>query len=401
MDITKIGTSLGTFEVDAIKVPEHKLKKIEDRDELVLNDPGNWEALVYAANRVLDRPNEEGNIDLSPIFENDDSLNTYIEKAEWSWAKLRIYGEYLYERSHRRINYYEMPNNYFDIVQIHERFHALHHRTKDRKGKIWERFSNVPSFYKELLAQIFTYKYIENYQPKLMDDFLELNKKQSFIYQTWRGFKDISWQDTINLYWEIRNRINNNKPLGILKQIEEVIMAKHPLHEKIGTKIIECSKSQSNIQIYADHCFDTKAQNPLYPVNQKSRATCYCNVDILIIKNNEIKVIIEIEESDIKPTHICGKFYTSALSKYYIHPVNTKDQPIPMSEDVVFIQVIDISNLEEKSQKQEQLTRIKNSIQGNLPLRNSKISNYHLIMFNGQCDQNAMDRLILEVKGSI
>jgi hypothetical protein len=65
---------------------------------------------------------------------------------------------------------------------------------------------------------------------------------------------------------------------------------------------------------------------------------------MLVLKEGKIKMIVEIEESNVKPTQVCGKFLTSALSKYYIHETQN-NQPIEMDEKVTFIQILDTSRL--------------------------------------------------------
>jgi hypothetical protein len=78
----------------------------------------------------------------------------------------------------------------------------------------------------------------------------------------------------------------------------------------------------------------------------------------LICKGDKIKVVIEIEESDKKPTHICGKFLTTALSKYYIRKEETKE----MSDSILFIQIVDTSRLPDKSKKPGQWEKLESSI---------------------------------------
>ena len=159
---------------------------------------------------------------------------------------------------------------------------------------------------------------------------------------------------------------------------------KHLLHQEIG-KIINRNKNYFvDCQIIYDPACDsssskTKQNIPLFSSRFKSNMTEYCNVDILIIKDNRVKIIIEIDESNLKPTHICGKFLTSALSLYYIHP-NDKNEPVEMADSVSFIQVLDISNLDEEfSSKTIQWQNIEESIQKIVPLNKSKITNYKLI----------------------
>jgi hypothetical protein len=117
---------------------------------------------------------------------------------------------------------------------------------------------------------------------------------------------------------------------------------------------------------------------PLFYDREKSRETEYCNVDLLVLKENKIKAIIEIEESNVKPTQTCGKFLTSALARYYIHE-NKENEPVEMNNYVAFIQIVDTSKLKKNSAKPKQWKALERSIQGILPLRNSRITSYMLI----------------------
>jgi len=121
---------------------------------------------------------------------------------------------------------------------------------------------------------------------------------------------------------------------------------------------------------------------PLFYTVEKSRATEYCNVDLLILKNNKIRIVVEIEESNVKPTQICGKFLTSALTNYYIH--NSKNnEPIEMGDSVIFIQIVDTSKLvRDKTSKFKQWKALEESINKIIPLKNSKITLYKLLNTN-------------------
>jgi hypothetical protein len=46
----------------------------------------------------------------------------------------------------------------------------------------------------------------------------------------------------------------------------------------------------------------------------------------------------------VKPTQICGKLLTSALSRFYIHESHG-ERPVEMAENVLFIQIVDMSRL--------------------------------------------------------
>ncbi|MCX7861630.1 MAG: hypothetical protein N2449_01385, partial [Bacteroidales bacterium] len=93
------------------------------------------------------------------------------------------------------------------------------------------------------------------------------------------------------------------------------------LHQSIGNSLINQINqwNNNNLTIILDKaCGGTQnVQLFLYP--NKTFGNKVCQVDILILENDEIQVIIEIEESEITPVKILGKFFASAIAKYYIH----------------------------------------------------------------------------------
>ncbi|RJS72879.1 hypothetical protein CW714_04015 [Methanophagales archaeon] len=148
----------------------------------------------------------------------------------------------------------------------------------------------------------------------------------------------------------------------------------HPLHKIVG----ECINSNvfPNCKIIKDPACGGQQNVPLFCSRDRSNETEYCNVDLLIIKDNKIRVIIEIEETEVKPTQICGKFLTSALSSYYIHD-SENNTPIGMSGSVLFIQILDTSQLKEKTSKIKQWGNLEKSIKNLLPI--GKIRKYKLL----------------------
>lgn len=136
--------------------------------------------------------------------------------------------------------------------------------------------------------------------------------------------------------------------------------AKHPLHFKIGKKL---EKEFSENVILDSACANERRQHiPLFLDKDKSLEAKICNVDILVLKDEKIKIVIEIEESNIKPTQICGKFLTAVLAKYYIH--RKKDYAhIQYSEPVLFMQILNNSKLKKgKTKKVEQGKKIEQEI---------------------------------------
>lgn len=130
-----------------------------------------------------------------------------------------------------------------------------------------------------------------------------------------------------------------------------------------------------------------KSKYTSFSFNNKSNSTEICNVDAIIIRNNKIKIVIEIEESNVKPTQILGKMMATALSKYYIHN-NDFNEPIEMDNEMCFIQILDTSKLKkELSSKPNQWINIRDTILNILPIKNSKLRYYELF-FGDQKDIN-------------
>jgi len=176
----------------------------------------------------------------------------------------------------------------------------------------------------------------------------------------------------------------------------------HPLHKTVG----ECIDSHKfpNCKIIKDPACGGQQNIPLFCRKKKSNETEYCNLDLLILKDNKIRVIIEIEEADITPIQICGKFLTSALSSYFIHE-SENNIPIRMGDSVSFIQILNRSRLKVASAKAEQGENLEKSIRKILPIQGSKIRKYRLLYgnasdFRGR-DGNKCTELITYIKEAL
>lgn len=154
---------------------------------------------------------------------------------------------------------------------------------------------------------------------------------------------------------------------------------KHPLHRIVG----QCISSYRfpGCKIIKDPACGGQQNIPLFCSNDKSNKTEYCNVDLLILEDSKIRAIIEIEETDITPTQICGKFLTSALSSYFIHE-SENNNPIRMSDSVSFIQILNMSRLNEGTAKPDQWKNLEKSIRKILPIEGSRIRKYKLLYGN-------------------
>ena len=153
----------------------------------------------------------------------------------------------------------------------------------------------------------------------------------------------------------------------------------HPLHFAVGDLFED--NLTPNCRLIRDEACGGDQQIPLFSSKEKSWVTELCNVDLLVIKDGKINIIVEIEESNRIPTQICGKFITSALARYYIHE-SENNVPIGMHDSVKFIQVLDTSNLTERTSKFKQWENLEKSIMNILPIRSSNIKEYRLFYGN-------------------
>lgn len=153
----------------------------------------------------------------------------------------------------------------------------------------------------------------------------------------------------------------------------------HPLHLVIGQFLSTLNLSQETEFLLAPECGGSH-NLPLFSSSQKGNDTEFCNVDALIIQNNSVSVILEIEESGLIPTKICGKFFASALSTHFIHDIRN-NQATNMASRVCIIQIIDISKLSDDTSKPRQCSNIELSIQKILPVNN--VCEYKILSFQG------------------
>jgi hypothetical protein len=149
----------------------------------------------------------------------------------------------------------------------------------------------------------------------------------------------------------------------------------HSKHKEIAATFK--SALPSTCTLIADEACGGNQRITLFSDSIKSRKTEYCNVDLLVLQNNKIKILAEIEESNVKPTQICGKFLASALSKFFIHQ-SLNDEWTGMSSNVAFIQILDNSKLKENTSKIKQWKALEKSINDILPIKGSSIAIYKL-----------------------
>ena len=172
----------------------------------------------------------------------------------------------------------------------------------------------------------------------------------------------------------------------------------HPLHQRIGELLGRASLG--DCELVLDPACGGDQNIPLFVREPKSNATAYCNVDALFHCDERVRGIVEIEEANIKPTQICGKFLTSALASFYQHE-RRGNRPLPV-RDAFFVQIVDSSKLKkDKTSKLKQFGNVQKSICKLLPLGHSTILTYELIAVAGASDTEGVEKVIRRIEKAI
>jgi hypothetical protein len=166
------------------------------------------------------------------------------------------------------------------------------------------------------------------------------------------------------------------------KLVLEVTMTMHhPFHFKVAEELQKRLAGRG--ELIRDSACGGSRHLPLFIGSTRQRDTHMCDVDLIIVSEDKVKVIIEIEESGFLPTKICGKFLQSALATHFIH----NSQPgsaILYDKRVLFIQVLDGSKcLKQDTRKDSQGKLIEQKICSILPLKGSDITDYCLFFVGG------------------
>ena len=90
-------------------------------------------------------------------------------------------------------------------------------------------------------------------------------------------------------------------------------MPKHPFHKIIGDIFSDKNFPNERTTVLKDAACGGDHTLPLFCSDVRSYATRYACVDLMVIKEGKIKVIMEIEESNVKPVHLFGKYLASAI----------------------------------------------------------------------------------------
>lgn len=145
----------------------------------------------------------------------------------------------------------------------------------------------------------------------------------------------------------------------------------HLLHTLIAKIILETDLPDCEVILGNDCGGDQYIQ--LFCNDRGTRASRFCSIDAMIVQKGNAKVLVEIEESDIRPVALCGKVFVAAHSSHFIH----KGKAFPIAPSASFVQVIDTKNLSERSSKLDQCRYLRGAICNTLS-KNGTIRDYEI-----------------------
>jgi hypothetical protein len=173
----------------------------------------------------------------------------------------------------------------------------------------------------------------------------------------------------------------------------------HPLHFAVAEELQKRLAGRG--ELIRDSACGGAQHLPLFVGPTKGRGTRTCDVDLLIVSENQVRVIVEIEESGFLPTKICGKFLQSAIATHFIHD-SRMGSALPYGNRVLFVQVLDGSKiLKQGTRKDSQCELIERQIRSMLPLKGSSITDYRLFFVRGVDDCAGLESVGAAVSDAI
>src|ERR1700733_3166050 len=167
----------------------------------------------------------------------------------------------------------------------------------------------------------------------------------------------------------------------------------HPLHRLIA-QILVGTEMVGGQPLLGKDCGGNQ-HIQLFCGGQAARATRFCSVDAIVLKEGKVKIVIEIEERDIRPTALCGKVVVSCLASHFIH----QGTSFPLAEDDMFLQVMDTSKLSSNASKLDQCRYLNEAIRKTLSTGVGNLREYEL--FYGDIAEFERPEAQLELRDSL
>jgi len=151
----------------------------------------------------------------------------------------------------------------------------------------------------------------------------------------------------------------------------------HLLHKKVADCIDSLITQNSDLLIIKDPACGGSCNIPFFMSKDAHNDTEITNVDFIVVKEGKIRLVCEIEESDITPIRTFGKVFTVVAAEicklkdgtnYVLHP------------GAIFLQVLSTAKLKPMTKKKDQGDNIKKAINKIIKsTNNSWIEEYELI----------------------
>jgi hypothetical protein len=113
----------------------------------------------------------------------------------------------------------------------------------------------------------------------------------------------------------------------------------YELHRAIGHVLRSIEYSDTEV-LLDSACGGEGKLIRLYGGGLAGGDSALASVDAALVVNGEIRVVIEIEFSDVPPLYLCGKAFAAALSNHHVR----EKTRIPLGDRMMFIQVIQYLN---------------------------------------------------------
>ena len=127
-------------------------------------------------------------------------------------------------------------------------------------------------------------------------------------------------------------------------------------------------------EILLDQACGGPGQIRLYGDDVQGEARCMTYADAAILFAGEVKVIIEMDYSNVRPNAICGKLLSTAISAYY----KSGPQRVPFSDSMLFVQVIQHATGDSQTHKVQQCRYLESEINRLLKAARSRIACYSI-----------------------
>lgn len=165
-------------------------------------------------------------------------------------------------------------------------------------------------------------------------------------------------------------------------------MPTHPLHIAVADALEKVIGNYSLVikKDEATSSSGVKQQLPFFLKSKSQRESMVSKVDVLILKNNKVKLVCEIEESGFSPTKIFGKVFSTASATQCRLVNKSKHDTYDLDDNAIFLQVLSLAKMNASlrnpanSKKIEQCENIGNEINTMLSSCETWIKQYHLIV---------------------